>query len=62
MPSLYDFLLLLHALLFAYWLGADLAVLYAARYAADKSFSVETRQTISGIMAFVDLAPGSASR
>lgn len=57
MPSLYDFLLLLHVLLFAYWLGADLAVLYAARYAADKSFSVETRQTISRIMAFVDLAP-----
>jgi len=54
---LYDFLLLLHILLFVYWLGADLAVLYSARYAADPSLSIETRLTISRIMAFVDLFP-----
>ncbi|MGD9597007.1 MAG: hypothetical protein AB7G76_10145 [Steroidobacteraceae bacterium] len=55
--QLYDVLLLLHAVLFAYWLGADLGVFYAARFAADGRYSVETRQTIGAIMAFVDLAP-----
>lgn len=55
--QLYDVLLLLHAVLFAYWLGADLGVFYAARFAADGKYSVETRQTIGAIMAFVDLAP-----
>ena len=53
----YDVLLLLHVLLFVYWLGADLAVLYSARYAADPRLSVETRVTISEIMAFVDMFP-----
>ncbi|MFO1510751.1 MAG: hypothetical protein U1F31_13415 [Steroidobacteraceae bacterium] len=57
MISSYEILLLLHVLLFAYWLGADLGVLYAARFAADAGSSLETRQTISRIMAFVDLAP-----
>jgi hypothetical protein len=55
--DLYDVLLLLHVLLFVYWLGADLAVLYSARYAADPALSLETRLTISQIMAFVDLFP-----
>jgi len=53
----YDILLLLHVLLFAYWLGADLGVFYAAGFASDKKLSIETRQAISDIMAFVDLAP-----
>ena len=55
--ALYDILLLAHVLLFVYWLGADLAVLYSARFAADPSLSLETRQVISQIMAFVDLFP-----
>ncbi len=54
---MYDILLLAHVLLFVYWLGADLAVLYSARFAADPSLSLETRQVISQIMAFVDLFP-----
>jgi hypothetical protein len=53
----YDTLILLHVLAFVYWLGADLAVLYAAKYGADEKLSVETRQTIGDIMAFVDLFP-----
>ncbi len=53
----YDILLLLHVLGFVYWLGADLGVLYAAKYGADEQLSVETRQTIGDIMAFVDLFP-----
>jgi hypothetical protein len=53
----YNVLLLLHVLMFVYWLGADLGVLYAAKYGADEKLSVETRQTIGDIMAFVDLFP-----
>ena len=53
----YAMLSLAHILSFVYWLGADLAVLYSARYAADPSLSVETRVTISEIMAFVDMFP-----
>jgi len=55
--QLYGVLLLLHVLLFAYWLGADLGVFYAAQFAADGRYSIETRRTIGSIMAFVDLAP-----
>lgn len=55
--GLYDLLLLIHVLLFVYWLGADLGVFYAARFAADPSLSVETRVTIANIMSFVDMAP-----
>ena len=53
----YKVLLLLHVLLFVYWLGADLGVLYAAKYGADERLSIETRRTIGDIMAFVDLFP-----
>ena len=53
----YAALLLLHVLLFVYWLGADLAVLYSAHYAANPALSAETRSTISDIMAFVDMFP-----
>lgn len=55
--SAYDILLLLHVILFVYWLGADMGVFYAAGYAADARYSPETRHTIAEIMAFVDLAP-----
>lgn len=53
----YAVLLLAHVLLFVYWLGADLAVLYSARYAANPELSVETRVTISEIMGFIDMFP-----
>lgn len=53
----YDLLLLAHVLLFVYWLGADLGVLYAAKFGADPQLSLETRQTIGEIMSFVDLFP-----
>lgn len=55
--DLYDLMLLLHVLVFVYWLGADLGVLYAARYGADECLALETRQTIGEIMAFVDMFP-----
>ena len=53
----YDLLHLAHVLLFVYWLGADLGVLYAAKFGADSRLSIETRQTIGEIMSFVDLFP-----
>ena len=53
----YNVLLLVHVLAFVYWLGADLGVLYAAKFGSDERLSIETRQTIGGIMAFVDLFP-----
>lgn len=53
----YQLLLLLHVLLFVYWLGADLAVLYSARYAADPAVPIEARLAISQIMGFIDLFP-----
>jgi hypothetical protein len=55
--GIYNLLLLLHVLAFVYWLGADLGVLYAAKYGSDQRLSLETRRTIGDIMAFVDLFP-----
>ena len=52
-----DLLLLAHVVLFVYWLGSDVAVLYGASFAANPKLSGETRQTVSEIMAFVDLFP-----
>jgi hypothetical protein len=55
--DVYDLLLLAHVLLFVYWLGADLAVLYSAPYAASPRYGIETRLVIARIMGFVDLFP-----
>jgi len=55
--GLYNALLLLHVLLFVYWLGADLAVFYSASYAADPALPIATRVVIAEIMGFVDLFP-----
>lgn len=49
--------LLIHVLAFVYWLGADLGVLYAAKFGADERLPLQTRQTIGDIMAFADLFP-----
>lgn len=53
----YEILLLLHVLLFVYWLGADLAVLYSAGFAADPVVPIQARVVISRIMGFIDLFP-----
>lgn len=53
----YNLLLLVHVLAFVYWLGADLGVLYAAKFGADYRLSSETRQKIGDVMAFVDMFP-----
>lgn len=54
---IYNLLILAHVLLFVYWLGADLGVLHAARYAVDPQIPVEARRAIGEIMSFVDLFP-----
>jgi hypothetical protein len=53
----YTTLKLAHVLLFAYWLGADLAVFYASRFVCDAKLSPEARATALKIMLFVDMAP-----
>jgi len=58
MPEgIHELLVLLHVLALVYWVGADLAVLYSAGYAADPAHSLEARLVISRIMKFVDLFP-----
>jgi hypothetical protein len=56
----YAVLLLLHILLFVYWLGADLGVFYSAGLVVDPNLPVETRRTIMKIVHFIDLFPRMA--
>ena len=53
----YIFLVLVHILLFVYWLGSDLGVFYSAKYVADPTLSLETRRTVMKIVHFIDLFP-----
>jgi hypothetical protein len=53
----YAVLILLHILLFVYWLGADLGVFYSVKYVVDPSLSLETRRTVMKVMHFIDLFP-----
>src|SRR5208283_442262 len=53
----YIFLVLVHILLFVYWLGSDLGVFYSAKFVADPKLSLETRRTIMKIVHFIDLFP-----
>ncbi|HLG87181.1 MAG TPA: hypothetical protein VKZ79_08290 [Alphaproteobacteria bacterium] len=56
----YAILLLLHILLFVYWLGADLGVFYSAWLLVDPKLTIETRQTVMKIVHFIDLFPRMA--
>lgn len=53
----YNLLLLLHLLLFVYWLGADIGVFYASRYVANPSLTREARATVLKIMLWIDQIP-----
>ncbi len=55
--SLLDALIVLHLVLMAYWLGADLGVFYSSRYVLKPELAVESRVTALRIMAWVDMAP-----
>ena len=54
---MHDFLLILHLLLFCYWLGGDIGVFYASGLAADSSLGLEGRMTAARIMLTLDIVP-----
>lgn len=53
----YSVAILLHILLFAYWLGGDLGVFYSSRYILREDLAPQSRATALKIMHGVDLAP-----
>lgn len=54
---MHDFLLILHLLLFCYWLGGDIGVFYSSGFAANPDLSPEARMTAAKIMLNLDLVP-----
>jgi hypothetical protein len=52
-----DIALLLHLLLFAYWLGGDIGVFYSSGFAINKNLSRGARQAAGTIMMNLDLIP-----
>jgi hypothetical protein len=55
--SAHDFLLLVHLLLFVYWLGGDLGVFYSSGFVIDGTLGKETRLVAAKIMMNLDLVP-----
>jgi len=55
--SLYDLTILIHVILFCYWLGGDLGVYVSSKYTVDPSLSRETRLIATKIMMGCDLIP-----
>ena len=49
--------LILHLLLFVYWLGGDVGVFHSSRFVVDRSRSREARLTAAKIMLDLDLIP-----
>jgi hypothetical protein len=55
--SLYDWLIIFHLLLFVYWLGGDMGVLYSSGIAIDTKLYNYARVTASKIMIDLDFVP-----
>ena len=55
--SAYDLTLLVHVLLFCYWLGGDIGVFYSSKFVVDPSLSREARLVAARIMLGCDLIP-----
>lgn len=53
----YDIALLIHVLLFCYWLGGDVGVFYSSKFVVDPSLTRETRLIAAKIMLGCDLIP-----
>ncbi|WP_339899725.1 hypothetical protein [Paraglaciecola polaris] len=53
----YDIVLLIHILLFCYWLGGDVGVFYSSQFVVNGQLSRETRMTAAKIMLGCDLIP-----
>ncbi|MGI9308749.1 MAG: hypothetical protein ACR2P6_05775 [Gammaproteobacteria bacterium] len=54
---MYETLLILHLLIFVYWLGGDIGVFYSSGFAADASLGIEARMTAAKIMLALDIVP-----
>lgn len=55
--TLHSWAILLHIVLFAYWLGGDLGVFYSSRFILKPELSVQARGIAVKIMHVVDMAP-----
>jgi hypothetical protein len=55
--STHDFFILLHLVLFCYWLGGDLGVFYSSSFVVNDKLSKETRMVAAKIMLNLDLVP-----
>jgi hypothetical protein len=55
--SAYDFFLIMHLLLFCYWLGGDVGVYYSSGMVVDPKLSNNARLTAAKIMVNLDLIP-----
>lgn len=55
--DLHNLFLVLHLLLFCYWLGGDIGVFYSSGFAADPSLGLEARMTAAKIMLSLDIVP-----
>lgn len=53
----YNLVLLIHILLFVYWLGADVGVYYASRYVVNPALTRESRATVLKITLWIDQIP-----
>ncbi|MGX1810564.1 hypothetical protein ACWIGI_33015 [Nocardia sp. NPDC055321] len=56
-PHPYGWLILLHLVLFVFWLGGDLGVFYSSRFVIDPKLDAAARVTALNIMSGLDLAP-----
>ena len=52
-----DIAVIVHLLLFAYWLGGDIGVFYSSGFATNQKLSREARQIAGKIMLNLDLIP-----
>jgi hypothetical protein len=55
--SNHDFFILLHLVLFVYWLGGDIGVFYSSKFVVNPNLSKETRLVAAKIMLNLDLIP-----
>ncbi|MET7770054.1 hypothetical protein [Nocardia sp. NPDC005366] len=56
-PHPYGWWIILHIVLFVFWLGGDLGVFYSSRFVIDPALSQGARATALSIMSGLDLAP-----
>jgi hypothetical protein len=54
---IHDLAIVLHLILFAYWLGGDLGVFYASRFVTRPDLSPEARGVATRVMDVVDMSP-----